>query len=103
MFYVDSDSRTRKPFGRVFYTRGKSLAFYAFDLDHQPGVRTAAAFVGMAMQLFPVLSLTPPGLLAKRHAHPRRKSCRVTRTLLHKIAFGSYTLRHLPYGYWRRA
>jgi len=44
VFDVDSGSRTRKPFGRVFYTQNKSLIFYAFDLDHQPGVKTASAF-----------------------------------------------------------
>lgn len=44
VFDVDSGSRTRKPFGRVFYTQNKSLIFYAFDLDRQPGVRNASAF-----------------------------------------------------------
>lgn len=44
VFDVDSSSRTRKPFGRVFYTRGKSLIFYAFDLDRQPGLRNASTF-----------------------------------------------------------
>jgi hypothetical protein len=44
VFDVDSGSRTRKPFGRVFYTQNKSLVFYAFDLDRQPGVKTASAF-----------------------------------------------------------
>jgi hypothetical protein len=44
VFDVDSGSRTRKPFGRVFYTQSKSLIFYAFDLDHEPGVKTASAF-----------------------------------------------------------
>jgi uncharacterized protein YeeX (DUF496 family) len=44
VFDVDNNSRTRKPFGRVFYTRGKSLIFYAFDLDQEPGVRKASAF-----------------------------------------------------------
>jgi len=44
VFDVDSGSRTRKPFGRVFYTQSKSLIFYAFDLDRQPGVKTASAF-----------------------------------------------------------
>jgi TolA-binding protein len=28
----DSKGRTRRPFGRAFYTQGKSLIFYAFDL-----------------------------------------------------------------------
>ncbi len=35
---------TQKPFGRVFYTKGKSLIFYAYDLDQQQGVRKDAAF-----------------------------------------------------------
>jgi len=44
VFDVDSGSRTLKPFGRVFYTQSKSLIFYAFDLDRQPGVKNASAF-----------------------------------------------------------
>jgi len=36
VFDVDSASRTRKPYGRVFYTQNKSLVFYAFDLDTCP-------------------------------------------------------------------
>lgn len=39
---VDKNGRTRKPFGRVFYTKGKSLVFYAFDLDQQRGFQNAA-------------------------------------------------------------
>ncbi len=42
VFDVSSDSRTRKPYGRVFYTKSKSLVFYAFDLDRQPGIKNAA-------------------------------------------------------------
>jgi peptidoglycan hydrolase CwlO-like protein len=44
VFDVDSGSRARKPFGRVFYTQNKSLIFYAFDLDREPGLKTASAF-----------------------------------------------------------
>jgi len=44
VFDVDSVSRTRKPYGRVFYTESKSLVFYAFDLDHEPGVKNASTF-----------------------------------------------------------
>ena len=43
VYDVDSKSRTRKPFGRVFYTQGKSLIFYAFDLDREPGLKNASA------------------------------------------------------------
>jgi hypothetical protein len=35
---------TDKTYGRVFYTKGKSLIFYAFDLDAQPGVQNASSF-----------------------------------------------------------
>lgn len=41
---VDESGRTRKPVGRVFYTKTKSLIFYAYDLDRQPGVKQASTF-----------------------------------------------------------
>lgn len=44
VFDVAPDSRTQKPYGRVFYTRGKSLIFYAFDLDKQPGLRNVSSY-----------------------------------------------------------
>jgi hypothetical protein len=37
------DRRT-KPYGCVFYTKGKRLVFYAYDLDAQPGVKNASTF-----------------------------------------------------------
>lgn len=44
VFDVDHNGKKRAPFGRVFYTKGKSLIFYAFDLDQPPGYRNAKAF-----------------------------------------------------------
>jgi hypothetical protein len=44
VYDVARDGTTRKPTGRVFYTKGKSLIFYAYDLDQEPGVRNASAF-----------------------------------------------------------
>ena len=44
VFDIDSQGKTKTPFGRVFYTKGKSLIFYAFDLDKQPGYREAKVF-----------------------------------------------------------
>jgi predicted nucleic acid-binding Zn-ribbon protein len=41
VYDVDRDGSTQKPYGRVFYTRGKSLIFYAYDLDQQPGAKAA--------------------------------------------------------------
>ncbi len=43
VFDVDGKGRTRKPFGRVFFTEGKSLIFYAFDLGTgRPSVQSAS-------------------------------------------------------------
>src|SRR5487761_359480 len=44
VFDVDSSSRTQKPFGRIFYTEGQSLIFYAFDLDRQAHLKNVSAF-----------------------------------------------------------
>ena len=39
-----SGKGTEKTYGRVFYTKGKRLIFYAFDLDAQPGLQNARSF-----------------------------------------------------------
>jgi hypothetical protein len=39
-----SGAGTDKTYGRLFYTKGKSLIFYAFDLDAHPGVQNASSF-----------------------------------------------------------
>jgi Putative zinc-finger len=39
-----SGKGTDKTYGRVFYTKGKRLIFYAFDLDAQPGIENASTF-----------------------------------------------------------
>ena len=39
-----SGSGTERTYGRVFYTQGKRLIFYAFDLDAQPGLQHARSF-----------------------------------------------------------
>jgi peptidoglycan hydrolase CwlO-like protein len=57
VYDVDSRSRTRKSFGRVFYTQGKSLIFYAFDLD--PGVKNVNAYQVWGRKE------TPPGTQAR--------------------------------------
>jgi hypothetical protein len=44
IYDVAKNGDTQKPFGRVFYTKGKSLIFYAYDLDQQPGVQRASTF-----------------------------------------------------------
>jgi anti-sigma factor RsiW len=42
VYDVDGTGKTRKPCGRVFYTRGKSLVFYAYDLDQQKMPKNAS-------------------------------------------------------------
>jgi len=44
IYDVAGTGETKKPSGRVFYTRGKSLIFYAYDLDQQTEVKRANTF-----------------------------------------------------------
>ncbi|WP_188760799.1 zf-HC2 domain-containing protein [Edaphobacter acidisoli] len=44
VYDVAKTGDTAKPFGRVFYTKAKSLIFYAYDLDQQPGVKDTSTF-----------------------------------------------------------
>jgi hypothetical protein len=41
---VAGTGETDKTYGRVFYTKGKSLIFYAYDLDQESGLKTASTF-----------------------------------------------------------
>jgi Anti-sigma-K factor rskA len=47
---MDQNGERRKPFGRVFYTKGKSLIFYAFDLDRQAGVKEVSTYQAWARE-----------------------------------------------------
>jgi hypothetical protein len=44
IYDVDKNDATQKPFGRVFYTKDKSLIFYGYDLDEQKGIQKDASF-----------------------------------------------------------
>jgi hypothetical protein len=44
VYDFSENGKTQVPYGRVFYTTGKSLIFYAFDLDQEPNLRTASIF-----------------------------------------------------------
>lgn len=44
IYDVAKTGDTQKPFGRVFYTKDKSLIFYGYDLDQQHGLKKAHAF-----------------------------------------------------------
>jgi len=43
VYDVAGTGETQKPYGRVFYTREKSLIFYGYDLVQQTEVKTASA------------------------------------------------------------
>jgi hypothetical protein len=44
IFDLNEGGKTAKPFGRIFYTKDKSLVFYGFDLDKQAGLKQSVAF-----------------------------------------------------------
>ena len=44
VYDVARNGETQKPYGRVFYTKGKSLIFYAYDLDQEGGLKKASIF-----------------------------------------------------------
>jgi hypothetical protein len=52
VFDVDQNGSKRKPYGRVFYTKGKSLIFYAFDLDQAPAYRNASETASKSFQVW---------------------------------------------------
>jgi hypothetical protein len=41
---VGGNGQADKTYGRVFYTKGKSLIFYAYDLDQEAGLKNACTF-----------------------------------------------------------
>jgi hypothetical protein len=44
VYDIARTGETRKPYGRVFYTRGKSLIFYAYDLDRETEAKSTSSF-----------------------------------------------------------
>lgn len=50
IYDVGKSGGTEKPFGRVFYTKDKSLIFYGYDLDQQKGIKRDATFQAWGRQ-----------------------------------------------------
>lgn len=44
LYDVGGNGKRKKAYGRVFYTKGKSLIFYAYDLDQEPELKDASTF-----------------------------------------------------------
>jgi predicted nucleic acid-binding Zn-ribbon protein len=69
---VDRNAETKAPFGRVFFTKGKSLIFYAYDLDKQPGLKRAAAFQAWGRRGTDFEQALPLGILYLDNSSNRR-------------------------------
>lgn len=72
IYDVGQSGDTQKPFGRVFYTKDKSLIFYGYDLDQQPGVKKAAAFQAWGGRGADRQNAVSLGLLYKDDANQKR-------------------------------
>jgi hypothetical protein len=72
IYDVAQTGDTQKPFGRVFYTKDKSLIFYGYDLDQQPGVKKAAAFQAWGGRGADRQHAVSLGLLYKDDANQKR-------------------------------
>jgi hypothetical protein len=44
IYDVAKNGKTAKPFGRIFYTKDRSLVFYGYDLDKQVGLNQSVGF-----------------------------------------------------------
>jgi hypothetical protein len=44
IFDTTENGKTAKPFGRIFYTKDRSLVFYGFDLDKRGDIKRDASF-----------------------------------------------------------
>jgi peptidoglycan hydrolase CwlO-like protein len=44
VYDVLGTGETNKPYGRLFFTKGQKILFYAYDLDQAPGVKRASTF-----------------------------------------------------------
>jgi DNA repair exonuclease SbcCD ATPase subunit len=69
---VGRDAETEKPFGRVFYTKGKSLIFYAYDLDTEPGAQSNSVFAAWGRRGSDFGNSIPLGILYRDELTQRR-------------------------------
>ena len=72
VYDVARDGRTQKPYGRVFYTKGKSLVFYAYDLDQQAEYKTASTFQAWGSRGLDKQQATSLGIFYQDNAAKKR-------------------------------
>jgi outer membrane murein-binding lipoprotein Lpp len=69
---VDRDAQTERPFGRIFFTKGKSLIFYAYDLDSEPGVKGNSLFAAWGRRDYDFEHSIPLGIFYRDNSTQRR-------------------------------
>jgi hypothetical protein len=69
---VAGTGTTSKPYGRVFYTKGKSLIFYAYDLDQQKTARNTSTFQVWGRRGADWQQAIPLGIFYEDNASKRR-------------------------------
>jgi hypothetical protein len=72
IYDVAQTGDTQKPFGRVFYTKDKSLIFYGYDLNQQPGIKKTGAFQAWGGRGADRQHAVSLGLLYKDDANQKR-------------------------------
>ena len=72
VYDVARDGQTQKPYGRVFYTKGKSLVFYAYDLDQQAEYKTASTFQAWGSRGLDKQQATSLGIFYQDNAAKKR-------------------------------
>jgi hypothetical protein len=74
---ADSKGKDRKAFGRVFYTEGKSLIFYAFDLDEKRLANAKYSFEAWGERIGQPASAKSLGVLYSDDREQKRWALRV--------------------------
>jgi hypothetical protein len=72
VYDVARDGQTQKPYGRVFYTRGKSLVFYAYDLDKQAEYKSVSTFQAWGSRGLDKQQATSLGIFYQDNAAKKR-------------------------------
>lgn len=72
VYDANGSGRDRKSFGRIFYTEGKSLIFYAFDLDDRKVMDASYSYEAWGERLGEPASVKSLGVLYSDDKAQRR-------------------------------
>ena len=77
VYDADGKGKNRKSFGRVFYTEGKSLIFYAFDLDEKKVVNAKYTYQAWGERLGQAAPVRSLGILYMDDKEQKRWALKV--------------------------